>query len=254
MHSITFLDDRYPVKTLVSEKEDWRSRSGWRNDDSRKTVLQAYLQTHLKRVVYARETHSGSVISVSDNDVSGRLETVSEAFHIGPSGGYDAVLTASRGILLCIWTADCFPLFLYDTANHAAAIAHCGWRGICSGIVENTLNAMRRRFGTDPRQIAAAFGPGICGNCYEVTGEMPALFAQRFPAQTLETLFRPLDAGKYLLDLRKAIITELIGAGAEPSNICDTGPCSYESGAYASFRRDGRSIPDRQTLSGIVLL
>ena len=126
MQSITFLDDSYPVKTVISDREDCQRPFGWQDADSRKNTIETYLQTPLKRVYYARETHSGSVFSVSDNDMSDTLETVSEACRIGPSGGYDAMVTAVPGILLCVWTADCIPLFLYDTAKHAAAIAHCG--------------------------------------------------------------------------------------------------------------------------------
>ncbi len=253
MLAIPFLDERYPLRTVVTDREDWQGRREWRDGDSRKSILEAYLHTPLKRIWYARETHSGSVFAVSEEAV-GSFAAVDERFSLGPDGGYDALLTAGAGILLCVWTADCVPLFLYDTAGHAAAIAHCGWRGVCGGIVENTLKAMRVRCGTEARRIAAALGPGICGDCYEVGGELLPLFARRFPPRALETLFRPLETGKYLLDLRRAIFAELTAAGVEPSSICDTGVCSYESKAYASYRRDGRSVPGSQTLSGVVLL
>ena len=254
MRSIPFLDDRYPVRTVITEREDWQDHSGWQDADFRKTIIEANLQTTLKRIVYARETHSGSVFSVHDTAGSDRLEIVSEAHHFGPTDGYDAMVTAVPGILLCVWTADCIPLFLYDTEKHAAAITHCGWRGICSGIVENTIDGMRSCFGTDPRQVAAAFGPGICGACYEVGSEMPDFFSDTFTELELETLFRPVEGGKYLLDIRQAIVMKLTRAGVASSNICDTGICSYESESFASYRRDGRSRPCRQTLSGIVLL
>ena len=107
---------------------------------------------------------------------------------------------------------------------------------------------------SSPENILAAFGPGICGDCYEVGGELIRAFSARFSREELGELFRPKENGKYLLDLRQAIVTELIEAGAEFSNIFDTGICSYESESFASRRRDGRSIPCRQTLSGIVLL
>ena len=252
MHSITFLDDRYPLRTLISGKEDWQNHPGWQDDDSRKQIMEAYLHTPLKRVSYALETHSGSVFAISEG--GGSFEAVEERLILGSPGGYDAMITAVPGTLLCIWTADCTPLILYDTAKHAAAIAHCGWRGICSGIVGNTVEGMRRCFGTDPREIAAALGPGICGDCYEVGSELIKAFSARFSQEELGELFRPKENGKYLLDLRKAIVMELIRAGIEPSDIFDTGICSYESDRFASYRRDGRSIPCRQTLSGIVLL
>ena len=254
MQSITFLDDSYPVKTVISDREDWQRPSGWQDADSRKNIIEAYLQTPLKRVYYARETHSGSVFSISDKDMSDTLETVSEACRIGPSGGYDAMVTAVPGILLCVWTADCIPLFLYDTAKHAAAIAHCGWRGICKGIVENTLEEMGRCFGSSAKNILAAFGPGICADCYEVGSELIEAFSARFSREELGELFRPEENGKHLLDLRKAITFALLREGVRSDRIHDAGICSYESEDFASYRRNGPSEASRQTLSGIVLL
>ena len=253
MQSISFLDDHYPLKTVISDREDCQSYSEWQDGVSRKSIIEAYLRTPVKRVFYASETHSGSVLAVPDEN-GGSLAAVEESLILGPPGGYDAMVTSFPGILLCVWTADCIPVFLYDTAKHAAAIAHCGWRGICNGIVGNTLKVMARRFGSSPENILAAFGPGICGDCYEVGGELIRAFSARFSREELGELFRPKENGKYLLDLRQAIVTELIEAGAEFSNIFDTGICSYESESFASCRRDGRSIPCRQTLSGIVLL
>ena len=254
MRSITFLDGRYPVKTIISDRGDWQSKSGWQEDDSRKSVIEDYLHTPLKRVIYARETHSGSVFSVSDNEDSGTLEAISEDFRIGPAGGYDAVVTAVPGILLCVWTADCIPLFLYDTVKHAAAVAHCGWRGVCGGIVENTLEAMVRLFGSSPENILAAFGPGICAGCYEVGSDLIEFFSSRFPRKELEELFLPKENGKWRLDLRKAVSFILRGEGIRAERIHDAGICSYEAEDFASYRRNGPSEASRQTLSGIVLL
>ena len=254
MQSIMYLDGSYPVKTLITDREDWQGHSDWPDGNSRKSIIEAYLHTPLKRVLYARETHSDGVFPVLDKDVSGTLETVSEACRIGPSGGYDAMVTAVPGILLCVWTADCIPLFLYDTAKHAAAIAHCGWKGICKGIVENTLEEMDRRFGSSPENILAAFGPGICADCYEVGSELIGAFSARFSRKELGELFRPKENGKYLLDLRKAITFALLREGIRSDRIHDAGICSYESEDFASYRRNGPSEASRQTLSGIVLL
>ena len=242
MHSLPSFDGRYPVRTLYTDNEDWRRCEGWQDADRRKTALQDYLRTPLKQVIYAREIHSGSVFAVSgeNNDPE-------------PADGYDALVTADPGVLLCVWTADCLPLFLYDKDRHVAAVAHCGWRGICSRIVSNTVGVMTGRFGSSPEHIIAAFGPGICGACYEVSGDLIEAFSKRFSPAEIAELFCPKRNGKYLLDLRKAITFELLRVGIQQESIQDAEICSYESAGYASYRRDGQSVPSRQTLSGIVL-
>ena len=245
MRSIPFLNGRYPVRTVYTEKGDWQEPSVWPDRTAREALLRAHLGVPLRRVVYARETHSANIRIVSGGQGAGGSV---------PRGGYDALVTDAPGVLLCILTADCLPLFLYDPVKHTAAIAHCGWRGIAGGIASGTVRELAGRFGTDPADLVAAVGPAICGNCYEVGGELIGAFSRRFSPETVGELFRPRKDGKYLLDLRKAVAAELLGAGLRPEQIFDTGICTYETESLASARRDGRPEPSEEILSGIVLL
>ena len=251
MNSIPFLDDRYPVRTVYTDSDDWRRHAGWRHRDARNTALRDYLRMPLEQVVYAPEMHSGNVCAVSGDGCF--IEEAGDADVLESSGGCDALVTAAPKVLLCIWTADCLPLFLYDPEKNVAAMAHCGWRSICSGIVPNTLDVMAARFGTDPENAIAAFGPAICGNCYEVGEELIEAFSNRFPADERSGLFAPKGDGKYLLDLRKAVLVELARKGVQADKVHDVGICCYESEAYSSYRRNGPSEIGRQTLSGIML-
>ena len=251
MKSIPFFDDRYPIKTVYSDSADWQRHDGWQHRDARNVVLRDYLNIPLKRIAYASEAHSGNVLAVSDEgDFAGETKGADAA---GSTGEFDALVTATPGVLLCIWTADCLPLFLYDPERRIAAIAHCGWRSICNGIVTNTVDMMARRFDTNPQNIIAAFGPGICGNCYEVGDELVAAFSKRFSPDGARGFFTPKAKGKHLLDLRKVVSLELFCMGIQKENVHDLSICSYESEDYPSFRRNGPSDFGMQTLSGIVL-
>ncbi len=253
MNSIPFLDERYPVKTVCTDNADCQRSVGWHHLDTRNAMLQDYLDVPLKQVIYACETHSGSVLAISgENGAS--LERVEEANALGPSGGYDAMVTNVPGILLCIWTSDCLPLFLFDPENNIAAIAHCGWRGICDGIASNTVSVMSECFCVNPKNILTVFGPGICGKCYKVGGELIEAFSRRFPSEEVRDFFCPNQDGEYLLDLRGAIAFDLSRMGVRPENIHDVGICSYESEDYSSYRRSGESWVSKLTLSGIVVI
>lgn len=251
MKSVPFFDDRYPVRTVYSDSADWQCHDGWRHRDKRIAVLRDYLNTPLERIAYASEAHSGNVLAVSDEgDFVGTSEG---AGAVESTDEFDALATATPGVLLCIWTADCLPLFLYDPERHVAALAHCGWRSICNGIVTNTIDVMVGRFGTKPQNIIAAFGPGICGKCYEVGDELVEAFSKRFSPDDAKDLFTPKAKGKHLLDLRKAASLELFRMDVQRENVHDLSICSYESEDYSSYRRNGPSDFGRQTLSGIVL-
>jgi polyphenol oxidase len=92
----------------------------------------------------------------------------------------DGLLTATPGLLLAIQTADCLPVILVDTKRRAVGVFHAGWRGTVKRIVEKGVGEMFRHFGTRPRDIKAAIGPGIQSCCYEVGEEVRIKFESQF--------------------------------------------------------------------------
>lgn len=92
----------------------------------------------------------------------------------------DGLITRVPGLLLAVQTADCLPILLVDPKHRAVGIFHAGWRGTLARIVEKGVAAMRLHFGSDPRQLLAAIGPGIHSCCYAVGGEVCDRFASQF--------------------------------------------------------------------------
>jgi YfiH family protein len=92
----------------------------------------------------------------------------------------DGLITATPGLLLGIQTADCLPIILVDPQHRAVGAFHAGWRGTVKRIVEKGVGEMRRRFGSRPRDLKAAIGPGVHGCCYEVGAEVRQQFESQF--------------------------------------------------------------------------
>ena len=92
----------------------------------------------------------------------------------------DGLITATPGLLLAIQTADCLPVILVDTKRHVVGVIHAGWRGTVQRIVEKGVGEMHRCYGTNPRDLKAAIGPGIQGCCYEVGEEVRIKFESQF--------------------------------------------------------------------------
>ena len=142
----------------------------------------------------------------------------------GCIGEGDAIITRDLGVAVSIRTADCFPILLVDGETRAVAAIHAGWRGTAAGVVTSTLARMRKEFGTDPRNIFAAIGPGIGACCYEVGRDV----AERFGKT---------EAGK--LDLAVENRNQLIAAGVEPDRIEQVGGCTFcHPAQFFSWRRD----------------
>ncbi len=92
----------------------------------------------------------------------------------------DGLITATPGLLLAIQTADCLPVILVDAKRHVVGVFHAGWRGTVKRIVEKGVGEMQRCFGSRPRDLRAAIGPGIQGCCYEVGEEVRIKFESQF--------------------------------------------------------------------------
>lgn len=92
----------------------------------------------------------------------------------------DGLITDTPNLLLGIQTADCLPVILVDKKRKAIGAFHAGWRGTIKRIVEKGAGLMRLHFGTMPRDIEAAIGPGIHSCCYEVGEEVRDQFDSQF--------------------------------------------------------------------------
>jgi polyphenol oxidase len=92
----------------------------------------------------------------------------------------DGLITRTPGLLIAIQTADCLPVILVGVKHHAIGVFHAGWRGTVKRIVEKGVGEMFRCFGTHPRDLKAAIGPGIAGCCYQVGEEVRTRFHSQF--------------------------------------------------------------------------
>ena len=146
---------------------------GFTKDDTRTNVernREAFLRTlgadpSAWRLITQRQVHSDLIHYVSTADAH-------------PTG--DGLLADSPGLLLGVQTADCLPVLLVDTKRRAVGAFHAGWRGTLRRIVEKGVGEMRRHFGSLPRDLRAAIGPGIHSCCYQVGEEVRDKFHSQF--------------------------------------------------------------------------
>jgi hypothetical protein len=67
----------------------------------------------------------------------------------------DAVVTAVRGPIASILTADCAPVLFADAEAGVVGAAHAGWKGALGGIVHSTVAAMEA-LGANPERMVLA--------------------------------------------------------------------------------------------------
>ena len=69
-------------------------------------------------------------------------------------------------------TADCLPVFVSKKNGSMVGIAHAGWRGLISGIIENLIKS----FNSDGDNLVVHLGPAISKSSFEVGDEVMKLF------------------------------------------------------------------------------
>ena len=147
----------------------------------------------------------------------------------------DALLTGDPGRFLSIRTADCLPILFADPEKGVVAAAHAGWRGTVAEIAARTVEAMERRFGSDPRDLLAALGPCIGECCFVVGPEVAGQFRKFLPERgDLDRVAK--------ISLREVNVRQLLSAGVQPEKIEISDACTRcDVELFHSHRRDGKA-------------
>ncbi|QMW22364.1 peptidoglycan editing factor PgeF [Sandaracinobacteroides saxicola] len=153
----------------------------------------------------------------------------------------DGVVSATRGLLLGILTADCAPVLFAEPEAGVVGAAHAGWKGALGGVLENTVGAMEA-LGARRDRISAVIGPCIARGSYEVGEAFATPFLAGDPADA--RFFHGGRPGHLMFDLEGYCAARLAAAGV--ARIGCLGVDTYADAArFFSFRRTThRGEPD----------
>lgn len=153
----------------------------------------------------------------------------------GGGGGADASLAHQPNQICAILTADCLPVLFCDRAGTVVAAAHAGWRGLASGVLEETVAKMA----VPPGEILAWLGAAIGPDVFEVGEEVREAFVSQHPLAAVA--FRPAMPGtldeapkKWLADLYALARIRLAAAGV--AEIYGGGLCTFSDPRFFSYR------------------
>jgi len=178
--------------------------------------LSAYLPSE---PVWVNQVHG---INVIDAAASSCLENADAAFSTKPN-------------VVCVtMTADCLPVLICDRQGTAVAAVHAGWRSLCDGVIEATVDKMQ----VPANEILAWLGPAIGPKKFEVGDEVRSQFMAR---DTQAELAFVAHGDKWLCNLyliaqqrlHRMGVTQIYGAGINEDF------CTYSDEArFFSYRRD----------------
>lgn len=187
--------------------------------ENRARVAQWFGQP-VEKLATVHQVHSPDVVVV-DGSYDGERPKV------------DAMVTTVPGVILGVLSADCGPILFADGKAGVIGAAHAGWKGVLTGVLENTIEAMVS-LGAARENITAVLGPSIGPASYEVGPE----FVERFLGvdAAYKAFFKPSNKpGHAMFDLPSLTIKRLKDAGVQAHSLdLDTYP---DAERFFSYRR-----------------
>lgn len=190
--------------------------------ENRKRALAALSDNASAKLLTLYQIHSANAV------------TVAVPWEIGEGPQADAMVTDVPGLTLGILTADCAPVLLADAEARVIGAAHSGWKGALSGVADSVLTAMEG-LGAQRSRIAAAIGPCISQQNYEVGAEFRCNFEQTDKGNA--RWFVPSNRSDHFrFDLPGYVEQRLRDAGVR--SIARIGGCTYaDEKDFFSYRR-----------------
>ena len=166
--------------------------------------------------VWINQTHSSICVDASS------IKKIVEA---------DASFTINPGVVCAVLTADCLPVFVCKKDGSMVGIAHAGWKGLISGVIESLIES----FQCNGADLVAHLGPAISKNYFEVGIEIKDLYLSKNSNFARSFSFY---RDKHYLDLYDA--TKVILESFNITLISGGDRCTFkESDVFFSYRRDG---------------
>ena len=154
----------------------------------------------------------------------------------------DASVTNIANEALVIMTADCLPALFTNSKGTVVGAAHAGWRGLCAGVLENTVAEMLRLSKeSSASDLLVWLGPSIGPASFEVGEDVVKAFRDsELPFS--EHAFQPIadKSGKFLADIYRLASDRLQACGV--TSIFGGQYCTVRDiEQFFSYRRDGQT-------------
>ncbi len=145
----------------------------------------------------------------------------------------DASFTRTANRVCVIMVADCLPVLFASRDGQTIGAAHAGWRGLASGVLENTVSVM----GVPPDDLVVWLGPAISQEHFEVGDEVREAFVKADAEAA--SLFAPNSRGRWQADLTGLARRRLAALGV--NDVSGGKWCTFaDRERFYSHRRDGK--------------
>ena len=120
------------------------------------------LNIDITKFTYVHQHHSDIIMEVKSNDVGKGVNSFEEGLEC------DALYTRLKGIPLCIFHADCVPIFFIDEKEDLVGIIHAGFKGTMKHIAYKVIKKVISKENLNVEDIKFYIGPFRMNQSFEV--------------------------------------------------------------------------------------
>ena len=153
-------------------------------------IAKKNLGLNKSKLKFISQIHSNQVIIIDKNNFSTSVEA-------------DGSITQDKDISLAVLTADCCPIFIYDSDINFICCLHAGWKGCLLNIVGSAIKQIQT-IQSNVNKIFAIIGPCLNKANFEVSSDLKDQFIIK--DSNYDRFFTYIDSTKKtLFDMRGLI-------------------------------------------------
>ena len=119
----------------------------------RRLLLSDLVSIDLNRFVFVHQHHSDKIQKVTLSDLGKGKDSFIDGVDV------DALYTYEKNVPLCIFHADCVPIFFIDETKDLVGIIHAGYKGTLIHVAYQSIKKVIDEEGIDPSKLKFFIGP-----------------------------------------------------------------------------------------------
>ena len=116
-------------------------------------LLADSIKTDFNRFVFVHQHHSDFISKVTLNDLGKGKDSFIDGVDV------DALYTYEKNVPLCIFHADCVPIFFIDETTNLVGIIHAGYKGTLIHVAYKTIKKVLEDEKINPNNLKFYIGP-----------------------------------------------------------------------------------------------
>lgn len=123
------------------------------------------LDIDINRFTYVHQHHSDLIERVNKEDIGKGMNAFEDGLEC------DALYTYEKGVPLCIFHADCVPIFFIDETKDLVGIIHAGFKGTMKHVAFKAIKKVVEEEGLDIKNLKFYIGPFRMPQSFEINEE-----------------------------------------------------------------------------------